>query len=141
MVARGPQPSGDPPPTAPRAARARVRRIRFQKRLCASGMAAADRGMLEASALIQVFGGGREGGGIDRSSIGRGCCACMGRMGSELGMSAMNSSLCMHMGWAYWHGELTQITGNSVHGCWAPPRWDARNCSRRGSDGCETRAG
>ena len=56
-------------------------------------------------------------------------------------MSAMNSSLCMHMGWAYWHGELTQITGNSVHGCWAPPRWAARNCSRRGSDGCETRAG
>ena len=38
------------------------------------------------------------------------------RMGSELGMSAMNLSLCMHMGWAYWHGELTQITGNSVHG-------------------------
>ena len=72
MVARGPQPSGDPPPTAPRAARARVRRIRFQKRLCASGMAAADRGMLEASALIQVFGGGREG----HRSIGRGCCAC-----------------------------------------------------------------
>lgn len=136
MVARGPQPSGDPPPTAPRAARARVRRIRFQKRLCASGMAAADRGMLEASALIQVFGGG----GIDRSGGGV-VHATMGRMGSELGMSVMNSSLCMHMGWAYWHGELTQIKGNSVHGCWAPPRWDARNCSRRGSDGCETRAG
>ena len=70
MVARGPQPSGDPPPTAPRAARARVRRIRFQKRLCASGMAAADRGMLEASALIQVFGGGREGASIDHRSGG-----------------------------------------------------------------------
>ena len=78
MVARGPQPSGDPPPTAPRAARARVRRIRFQKRLCASGMAVADRGMLEASALIQVFGGGgREAASIDHRYIDRAGVLCM----------------------------------------------------------------